>query len=189
MGEISSDNGSLILNGHEVSKVQHQLLTVVKSNLKRNIILYVFTIHGDKKLEIKVNTNSNMIYTTLSGNYPQNTEGILGSPHQSGLISRNGKRISSANVNAFAETWQVRGSDPHLFSTNREPQYPSKCLYDVRKMASSHRSRHLRQLQHVTKDDANVACSIHQPGPLKNFCVEDVIMTGDLDSAKDDFYE
>jgi len=189
VGEISSENGMLILNGHEVNKVQQQSLTVAKSNLNGNNILYVFLIDGDKKLEIKVNTRTQMIFTSLSGNYSQNTEGILGSPHQPGFISRKGDHISSANVNAFAETWQVRDNDPRLFSTNRIPQYPSKCVYDVKKKPSSHHTRHLKELHHTTKDEAISACSNHHPGPLQNFCVDDVIMTGDLDAAKDEFYE
>merc|ERR1719491_553039 len=189
VGEISSDDGKFILNGHEVTKVQQQSLTVVKSNLKRNIILYVCTIDGDKKLEIKVNTMSQMVFTSLSGNYSQNTEGILGSPHQSGLITRDGQQMSSANVNAFVETWQVRDSDPHLFITNRAPQYPSKCMYDVKKMGSSHRNRRLRELHYITKEEATAACYIHHMGPLQNFCVDDVVMTEDLDTAKDEFYE
>jgi len=189
VGEISSDNGKFILNGHEVNKVQQQSLTVVKSNLKKNIILYVFTIDGDKKLEITVNIMSKMIYTSLSGNYSQNTEGILGSSHQPGLISRNGEYSSIANVNAFAETWQVRDNDPRLFNINRPPQYPSKCAYDIRKKAAIYHTRHLKELHDVTKEEAIVACSNHHQGPLRNFCVDDVVLTGDLDTAKDEFYE
>jgi len=188
VGEISSDNGKLILNGDEVNEVHQQSLTVVKSNLRRNINLYVFMIDGDKKLEVKVNTMSRMIYTSLSGNYSQNTEGILGSPHQPGLFSRDGKRVSSANVNAFAETWQVSDSDPYLFSTHRAPQYPSKCTYDVKETALKHHTRRLKELQYITKEEATTACFNHHPGPLQNFCVDDVVMSGDLESAKDEFY-
>ena len=36
-GEISSDNGKLILNGNEVGEVQNQSLTVVKS-VKENFL-------------------------------------------------------------------------------------------------------------------------------------------------------
>ena len=189
VGEISSDNGKFILNGHEVDKVQQQSLTVVKSSIKRNIILYVLTIDEDKTLEIKVNINSKMMYATLSGNYPHNTEGILGSPHHPGLISRNGKHISGANVNAFVETWQVQGDDHRLFTVKRPPQHPSKCVYDVKKKPSTHHTRQLKELHYVTKEEATVACSNHHPGPLQNFCVDDVVMTGDLESAKDEFFE
>ena len=189
VGEISSRDGKLILNGHEVNTVQTQALMVTKSNLKRNIILYILKIEGDKKLEIRVNTMSQMIVTSFSGNYSRNIEGILGSPHQTGLLSRNGDYFPISNVNAFAETWQVSDKDSNLFSTDRAPQYPSKCVYDVEKTTSSHRNRHLKELHIVPMEDAVDACAVHHPGPLQQFCVDDVIMTADLDSAKDEFYE
>jgi len=189
VGEISSHNGKFILNGHEVNTVQNESFTVTKSSLKRSITLYILTIDGDKKLEIRVNTLSQMIYTSLSGNYSHNIEGILGSPHQTGLHSRNGEYISINNANAFAETWQVSDMDSHLFSTDRAPQYPSKCIYDMKKTTSSRRKRHLKELHIVPMQDAIDACAVHQSGPLQKFCVDDVIMSGNLDSAKDEFYE
>jgi len=130
-----------------------------------------------------------MIYTKLSGNYPQHTEGILGSPHQTGLLSRNGDYIPSTNVNAFAETWQVSDMDSHLFNTARAPQFPSRCLYDMKKTTTSRSNRHLKELHTVPTVDAIAACAVHHPGPLQKFCVDDVVMSGDLDSAKDEFYE
>ena len=95
----------------------------------------------------------------------------------------------SANVNTFVETWQVKDSEYHLFITNHAPQHPSKCMYDVKKMVSSHRNRRLRELHYITKEEATAACYIHHMGPLQNFCVDDVVITGDLDTAKDEFYK
>ena len=121
VGEISSQDGIFILNGHEVNTVQNQELVVksVKNMFSKSgkgIYLYDMTFHRDKKLHVEVNTRTCMIYTKLSGNYPQHTEGIFGSPHQTGLLSRNGDYIPSTNVNAFAETWQVSDMDSHLFT-------------------------------------------------------------------------
>ena len=127
--------------------------------------------------------------TISNRNYPQNTEGVLGSLHQVGLLSKNGDYIPSINVNAFVETWQVSGRDCHLFNTDRAHQYPSKCVYDMKKIASSHRNCHLKELHTVPMEDAIDTCALHHPGPLQKFCIDDVIMTGDLDSAKDEFYE
>ena len=189
VGEISSQDGKFILNGHEVNTFQTQSLTVTKSNLKKNIILYILTIDGDKTLEVRVNTMSQIINTSLSGNYSSNVEGILGSPHQTGLLSRDGDYIPMTNVNKFAETWQVSDRDSHLFNTARIPQYPSKCVYDMVKTTSSHRNRHLKELHIVPMEDAIDACAVHHPGPLQKFCIDDVIMSGDVDSAKDEFYE
>ena len=130
-----------------------------------------------------------MIYTKLSGNYPQHTEGILGSPHQTGLLSRNGDYIPSTNINAFTETWQVSDKDSHLFNTDRAPQFPSRCLYDMKKTTSNNHNRHLKELYIVPTVDAIATCAMHHPGPLQKFCVDDIVMTGNLESAKDGFYE
>ena len=138
VGEISSHNGKFIMNGKEVKDFRNEALTVIKSNLKRNIFLYICMIHGDKRLEIKINILSQMIYITLSGEYPQNTEGLLGSPHHPGPLSRNREAMSSANINDFAETWQVRDNDLQLFNMKQEPQFPSKCWYEVKKLTVSH---------------------------------------------------
>jgi len=195
VGEISSQDGMFILNGLETNTVQKQELIVVKSvkkvfsRLGKVIYLYDITIHRDMKLQVEVNTRTCMIYTKLSGNYPQHTEGILGSPHQTGLLSRNGKYIPITNVNAFTETWQVGDMDSYLFSTDRAPQFPSRCLYDIKPTTTSRFNRHLKELHTVPEADAIAACAAHHPGPLQKFCVDDVVMSGDLDSAKAEFYE
>ena len=187
--EITSKEGKLIFNGNEVEEVENKSLTIVKSKLKEHIHLYMFSIHQDKKLEVKVNTRSHMIYTALNGNYPRDTKGILGSPYQPGLVTRNGVHMPPASVNTFAETWQVRDSDPNLFTISRAPHYPATCLYDVKKPVGKQQNRHLKQLLTVWMEEATAVCSTHHPGPLQNFCLDDVFVTGDLDSAKDEFYD
>ena len=51
-------------------------------------------------LEVKVNTRMKIIYVTTSGRYPHGTQGLLGSPHNSGLISRDGVKMSNKDVNS-----------------------------------------------------------------------------------------
>ena len=129
-----------------------------------------------------------MIYKKLSGNYPNDTVGILGLPNQPGLVTSNGQYMASAN-NAFAETQQMRNSNPRLFNTNCTPPYPEKYVYNFKKMASRHRTRQIKDLHTIVRAEATAPCTIYYPGPLRNFCVDDVVMTGDLDSSKDGFYE
>ena len=59
----------------------------------------------------------------------------------------------------------------------------------MKKTTSSRSNRHLKELHTVPTVDAIAACAVHHPGPLQNFCVDDVVMSGDLDSAKDEFHE
>ena len=112
VGEIKSDDGKLVLNEHEVDSATTRSLSVAKSKIKKNILVYAFVFAKNKKLEVKVNTRSQMIYTTFTGDFPLGTEGILGSPHIPCLISRNGVVMSSKDVNTFVESWQIKDSDP-----------------------------------------------------------------------------
>jgi len=196
VAQIGSNDGRLILdknfilNGSEVDSFQTDMFSVTKSffGLQKSIILYEFVFGKEKKLEIKVNTKAKMIYTTMSGNFPQGTDGLLGSPHNPGRFARDGTNMTGFDVNVFAETWQVRDSDNQLFQERRIPQFPMKCLYYVSESGSKIHSRRLKEVNKISLEEATVACAAHTPGEKRKFCVEDAIATGDLDSAKDPFY-
>ena len=130
-----------------------------------------------------------MIYVTATGSYPQGTQGVLGSPHDPGFISRDGTRMGIKDVDAFVESWQVRDSDPRLFHVNRPPQFPSKCMYDMKLIKKMNRSsRVLKEKRTVSRKEAVDACAMHLNKPMRSFCIDDVMMTGDIDSAEEDFY-
>lgn len=190
VGEIGSDEARLIHNGIEKEGINSDLLTVVKSFDKRRkkMIMYNIVFNKDKQLEVKVNLRYKMIYVSLSGNFPEETIGLLGSPHKPGLYSRNGTQMTEKEINKYSESWQVRDTDPQLFQQHKLPQYPEKCLYYLPKSASNTRSRRLLQRKTLTLEEATRACAAHSPGPLKTFCIEDVIGTADVDVAKDTFY-
>ena len=188
MGEIDSDAARLILNGREIEDLHNESLSVTKSKKKKNIVLYTFIFPKEKKLEVKVNSRSRMIYVTTGGRYPQGTQGLLGSPHNPGLITRDGIKMQSSEVNSFAETWQVRDTDRHLFRVERIPQFPSKCLYDMNEINENGHSRALKQLHSISREEATNACKVHSLEPLRKFCIDDVMLTGDIESAGDEFY-
>ena len=80
VGEIQSEEGKLIANGNQIESVEFDFLSVEKKRGKKKNVLFTFVIDKDKVLEIRVNTRTKMIFTTLSGNYPPSTVGLLGSP-------------------------------------------------------------------------------------------------------------
>ncbi len=43
-------------------------------------------------------------------------------------------------------------------------------------------------LEMVSLEEATAACAIHTPGPLKQFCIEDVVQTGDMEVVDEKFY-
>lgn len=189
--EIESNQGKLVLNRNEVESIQTDSFSVVKSiSISHDrIVLYKFVIDKDKKLDVKVNTRSKMVYTMFNGDYPPGTVGLLGSPHSPGFFTRDGKNMEGKDINSFAESWQVNESDPRLFHVSRQPQFPSKCLYRMSDTKLNARSRHLREMHEVTVKEATNACATHSRGPLREFCIEDAMLSGDLDSAKDTFYD
>ena len=190
--EIGSEEGKLLLNGSEVESVDEDSLIVSSTRLKKRTVSYRFVFDGDKNLDVEVNTRSRMIFVSLSGNYPEDTIGLVGSPRRPGLFARGGRDMTVKDVNEFVESWQVRDDDPRLFLTTRAPQFPAKCLYsmrEVRDSAAAAVGRRLKEIRGaVTVEEANEACATHDSGPLKTFCVEDTIATGDFESAQDVFY-
>jgi len=190
--EIESTEGVLVLNGNKAESVKTNSLSVIRSNhrssarLKKKIVVYDFVIDSDKMLSIEVNTRTHMIYVNVKGNYPQGTVGILGSPLNPGQFLRDGTNVTGRDINEFVENWQIRDTDPQLFHKNRHPHYPHKCLYDMADVKS--RSRRLKEIHTVSKEEAMSACSLHHLGALRDFCMEDVVATGDIDSANDAFY-
>ena len=137
---------------------------------------------------VRANTRTNMLFITLGGNYPEGTVGVLGSPHKPGMFARNGTDMADQDINQFVETWQVTADDPKLFKKDRDPQYPTKCLYKIREIKARMRSRRLKEVHGTTMEEAETACNDHPAGPLKDFCIEDMLNTGDFDSAADVFY-
>ena len=151
-------------------------LTIMTSLSGSRKVLYEFIFDKDKSLKVKVNTKSKMIYASVSGNYTKGTVGLLGSPHKLGHFFRDGSKMLYEDINVFAESWQVKNTDPRLFQSIREPQFPSKCLYHKSEARTHGRSRRLKEMQLVTEEEANVVCSTHSPGPLRDFCIKDVLV-------------
>ena len=59
----------------------------------------------------------------------------------------------------------------------------------MKKENAKSRSRHLKEVHTISRNDAAIACADHPPGPFRNFCIEDVMSTGDLDVGQDAFYD
>ena len=53
---------------------------------------------------------------------------------------------------------------------------------------STGRSRALKQLHQISREEATNACNVHRLAPMRQFCIDDVMLTGDIEYAKDDFY-
>ena len=80
-----------------------------------------------------------------------------------------------------------------LFQDAREPQYPVTCLYD--ESPEKKNLRHRRLLDNgasikkaMDLEAAMAGCASTIVEKLRQFCIEDVMASGDLELASDPFY-
>ncbi len=207
--EVSND-GHILINGNDDITLDNNMdntspvlstvfagytLTKTRKGSKNRIATFDLDLHDGKHIIIRCNTKNGMIFVDINGHF-DDSEGLLGAPLGSKngdeLLSRDGSLDMTGNWNSYGEEWQVRDTEPMLFQESREPQYPVTCSYDADHEDSKTQLR--RRLLHnknaedaVTREEATEACA-HTIGEKKNFCIDDVMVTGDLELSTDPFY-
>jgi hypothetical protein len=101
------------------------------------------------------------------------TEGMLGKQGVSGMIGRG--QMLLINANEMGAQWQVNDVEPMLFHEIRAPQYPERCILPS---VDSRRLAHSDEHQKMAVD----ACA-GVGAAMKEFCLADVMLTGDADLA------
>ena len=164
-----------------------------KGSAKKIIVYKLTTLEQDVSIEIRCNTKSRMIFVDLFGTFPDDTVGLLGNPNHDRLFARDGKTDLTGAWNTLGDEWQVRADEPKLFDDkDRYPQHPVGCVYTAID-AKPNLRRRLTALgddvaeQEVTVAEAEKVCA-HASGIKRQFCIEDVMATGDLELAADTFY-
>ena len=102
--------------------------------------------------------------------------GMIGTRFKTGIIARDGQTVIS-NPNTMGFEWQVNNTEPMLFHDVRVPQFPEQCKLP------SYASR-LLMLTDDDKRRAEILCS-HAAEDMKQFCIEDVELSGDSEFAHD----
>ena len=216
--EVSGGDGSIIINGAEVKYEQGSSLVssttssfaefTIRKTFKgtyNNIHVYTLDLHNHGSIQIRSNSKTGMLFVDVTGYFPDG-EGLLGASstaaadddHQHSsrkLLARDGKTDLFGEWNAHGEEWQVRPSlDSKLFQKNRAPQYPAGCRYE--EAASQQQKSRLRRRRRlmdsgidkvVDANDARNVCA-HASAQYKQFCIDDVMATGDFEIAEDPFY-
>jgi hypothetical protein len=190
--EVMTDGG-LIVNGEEAelsgerTGVAGILLTSTVKGANKNIIVHDLALSEDISIQIRANTKTGMLFIDVNGMFSDSI-GLLGSTE--GMFARDGETDMAGFWNALGEEWQVRKTEPKLFlDTHREPQHPAGCLY----AGAAKRKAHLRRrLTDDLADEVNIevatkACA-KLSGELRDFCITDIMATGDLELAEDPFY-
>ena len=200
--EVTED-GTLYKNGQvlaldedsaETSFDGYSLTKKFKGSKKR-IIEYTLDLGYRKNVQIRSNTNSRMLFVDVNGAFVDG-EGLLGAapegmPQTQPLLSRDGSTDLTGHWNTYGEDWQVNDTDPKLFiDTERHPQYPDGCMYhgDSNKKQKVRRRRLFEDQQIVTAEEAKGACAHLKDEDMRQFCVDDVLATGDVELAEDPFY-
>ena len=186
------DDGKLIVNGKPVSNPVNFAGYPISKTFKgkhKKIIIYDLDVTADKAIskpiQIRVNTNAGMLFVDISGRFPDSA-GLLGPPSDDKrMLARDGETDLFDEWNSFGEEWQVRNDEPKLFQEKRAPQYPQGCVYESNESKSLR--RRLSMDSGVTTAEAEAACS-GSKGRSKEFCIADVMATGMVDIAEDEFY-
>ena len=101
---------------------------------------------------------------------------MIGTRLKTGIIARDGQTVIS-NPNTMGFEWQVNNTEPMLFHDVRAPQFPEQCKLP------SYASR-LLMLTDEDKRRAEILCN-HASEDMKQFCIEDVELSGDSEFAHD----
>jgi hypothetical protein len=109
----------------------------------------------------------------------EDSVGLMGNFESGKRLARDGTTVIK-NPKDFSQEWQVLDSEPKLFESSLfEPQHPSACILPD-SIALEGRRRLLEDK--VSRGAAEKACA-HVHGQDKANCIEDILVTGDLDMA------
>jgi len=114
------------------------------------------------------------VQVTAEGDGFLGSTGIMGTVERDGLYDRNGSPLSDEV--AYAEEWQVLNTEPKLFASSRYPQHPVPCVRPVRN------SRRIVDEDSESYRAAAIVCSVADVHD-RDFCITDVLATGDTDMA------
>jgi hypothetical protein len=173
---------------------------------RKNQVEYTFGFANGSKVILRANVHFKMVFVEMHGHFggDANMKGLLGRPDKKGLFGRDGSLLDEDDVDAYGQEWQVLASEEKLFANKeRYPQHPNQCII-VDALVSNgpgvsavggdvqlRGSRRLLALENGQMVDAAVAAAeacgkLH--GVRKQFCIDDVIATGNLELAEDPFY-
>ncbi len=208
----AKDDGSIYINGaaasfpqettsnkrsHTTTFAGFDLIKTVKGKNKK-IIVYDLILSEDgkedKSIQVRSNLKTGILFIDMSGNF-DNSVGLMGraGTTRGYAMARDGKTNLAGEWNTYGEEWQVLDVEPKLFQDNRAPQHPAGCLYNSQPQHSASKNRLRRRLMDgsfdngISKELAMKACEMHL-GRKRDFCISDVMATGDLDLAEDPFY-
>jgi von Willebrand factor type D domain len=182
--ELKND-GSYYVNGVVGAILPTQLVNkynlhyseeIVNDGLNSIRAWYTIELNNGEKIEI---TNYKSMISINVGAVLLDTVGMLGSSVKAGLVGRDGETLI-VDPDEMGSHWQVNAEEPMLFHDIRAPQYPETCI--LPEVSKTH-----RRLRSNGNDNnyamAKTACT-GVASNLYDFCVHDVMISGDTSLAK-----
>jgi len=187
------DNGNHFVNGVLNSSMPARLGDFVVTKRNEQICrgndgskcyeIVDFKVALMERDEIQIKVASNMVHVDVKGSSHnfEGSSGLMGtypSKHH-GKIARDGLTFIR-EPDMFAQEWQVLESESKLFQEPRFPQHPQACIPAVQAAQTERRLRD--EAEGKARVAAEEACA-HVEGRDWEFCVFDVMATGDYGMA------
>jgi hypothetical protein len=151
---------------------------MIQNNTK---ISYLIQLDNDDVIALTLHKG---IFSVRVAAFLNDTEGMLG-VHDGikGMVGRDhSTELSDPNMMGFE--WQVNDTEVMLFhDPDRIPQYPESCILPTGNMPSKTERRRLRVYE-PNFEMAQEACAAIVDQDMYDFCVDDVMLTGDADLAQ-----
>jgi hypothetical protein len=177
-----SNKGIIYLNGVEASEEDFNgaalagLYNITKEVKMLNNIPKVdvtVMLNEGHKEKIKFSLFKNIINVHV-GAQDDDLKGMLGHKTIDGLVGR--EDVILETPEHMGSHWQVRHDEPMIFAEAVAPQHPQKCIMPV---ADSRRLRKSQQHQRRAAE----SCAGIKDKTMLDFCLEDVMSSGDIDIA------
>lgn len=176
--------GEYFLNGVESAELPAMMGGFPVSYFQRSEKEHIFDIFLGDNRRILIKNLKEWVSIHLDNPSDQDfltSTGMMGDFMEGKLMARDGKTVMT-DENAFGQEWQVQPTEPQLFQRSEfEPKAGAQCILPLADGKSAEAQRRLLEERGITREKAEAVCQF-MPAH-KEFCVEDVLATGDLDVA------
>jgi len=175
--EFDNDVENFLINGNKVeANRKHHKTMIAGFVVRRDKKAISVRLHKEGKAKVDFHTRKNGFPAAIvdGGNTTifKGSLGLLGEWGSGKRLSRDGlTEMNDEDATAFALEWQVRDTEPTLFSETRHPQYPNVCIPPTKMLGQ-------RLGGSAMKQEAEEACAHWKYD--KEDCIFDVMATRDV---------
>jgi hypothetical protein len=178
--EVTGKDAVYHLNGIKNAELPATLSGHKVTHKKVNEYQNTFLIHLEKS-HVVIKTWKNFVSVAVEhGKYHDfgDSLGLMGAYGSGRRVGRDGRTVIE-DIAQFADEWQVRADEPHLFQTLSGPQHPQRCAMPPKLTKETARRR---LGESIPEEVARKACEGVEHEDF-DFCVFDVIATNDITVA------